>query len=280
MADNPWLARRVLNYAHQGGAREAPSSTLYAMREAVAAGATAIELDVHCTADRQLVVCHDATVDRTTNGSGRIADLTLEEVKRLDNAYWFVPGEVVAPGRADADYVHRGKAADDPAFRIPTLAEVLEEFPTTFLNFDIKLTAPTVEPYEELLAEELRRFGRTEDVIVGSFLDAATEVFSTHAPDVTTSAGTLAVAAFVRALQDGDDPPALPHAALQVPPDYEGITIVDERFVSTAHDRGIAVHVWTIDDEREMRRLIALDIDGIMTDCPSVLSGVLASTGA
>ena len=276
--DNPWLGRRVLNYAHQGGAREAPSSTLYAMREAIAAGATAIELDVHCTADRVLVVCHDATVDRTTDGTGAIADLTLDEVKRLDNAYWFVPGEVVAPGRGDDEYVHRGKAADDIAFRIPTLAEVLEEFPTTFLNFDIKQTAPTVEPYERLLAEELRRFGRTDDVIVGSFLDGATDAFAKHAPDVTTSAGTLAVAGFVRALQDGLDPPSLPHAALQVPPAYEDITIVDERFVATAHDKGMAVHVWTIDDETEMRRLLALGVDGIMTDRPSVLAGVLAAT--
>ena len=250
------------------------------MREAIAAGATAIELDVHCTADRQLVVCHDATVDRTTDGAGAIADLTLEEVKRLDNAYWFVPGEVVAPGRPDGDYVHRGKAAEDDAFRIPTLAEVLEEFPTTFLNFDIKQTAPTVEPYEELLADELRRFGRTDDVIVGSFLDGATEAFAKHAPDVSTSAGTLAVAAFVRALQDGAEPPPLPHAALQVPPAYEDITIVDERFVGTAHDRGIAVHVWTIDDEKEMRRLLDLGVDGIMTDRPSVLSAVLATTAS
>ena len=278
MGANPWLDRRVLNYAHQGGAREAPSSTLFAMHQAVAAGATAIELDVHCTADRRLVVCHDATVDRTTGATGRIADLALEEVKRLDNAYWFVPGEVVAPGRPDAEYVHRGKAPGDPAFGIPTVAEVLEAFPDTFLNFDIKQTAPTVDPYEELLADELHRFGRSDDVIVGSFLDAATEAFAEHAPDVTTSAGTLAVAAFVRALQNGEEPPELPHAALQVPPAYEDITIVDERFIAAAHDRGLAVHVWTIDDEKEMRRLLALGVDGIMTDRPSVLANVLAST--
>ena len=80
---NPWLQRRVLNFAHQGGAREAPSSTLLALHQAVAAGADALELDVHATADRHLVVCHDATVDRTTNGRGAIADLTLAEVGLL-----------------------------------------------------------------------------------------------------------------------------------------------------------------------------------------------------
>src|ERR1700687_756037 len=108
MAANPWLDRRVLNYAHQGGAREAPSSTLFALHRAVAAGADALELDVHDTADGHLVVCHDETVDRTTDGKGPIADLTLADLQSLDNAYWWVPGEVVAHGRPDADYPLRG----------------------------------------------------------------------------------------------------------------------------------------------------------------------------
>src|SRR5687768_9453981 len=95
MTTNPWLERRVLNWAHQGGAKEAPSSTLFALRQAVANGADALELDVHMTKDGVLVVCHDATVDRTTNATGAIAELTLDDVKRLDNAYWFVPGSVV-----------------------------------------------------------------------------------------------------------------------------------------------------------------------------------------
>ena len=92
---NPWMERRVLNYAHQGGAREGPSSTLFARRRALDDGAVALELDLHATADRQVVVCHDATVDRTTDGTGRIADLTVDAVQALDNAYWWVPGTVV-----------------------------------------------------------------------------------------------------------------------------------------------------------------------------------------
>lgn len=273
---NPWLERRVLNYAHQGGAREAPSSTLFAMHQAVAAGAHALELDVHATADRHLVVCHDATVDRTTEGSGAIAAMTLDEVQALDNAYWWVPGEVVAPGRPEAEYVHRGKAPADPQFRIPSLAQVLETFPDVYLNLDIKQTAPTVEPYEELLATELRRFGRSDDVIVGSFLDGATATFASLAPGVSTSAGTLAVADFYRAVDENRPPPALPHHALQVPAAYEGTVIVDRRFVTAAHQAGLAVHVWTIDDEPQMRALLALGVDGIMTDCPAVLADLLA----
>jgi glycerophosphoryl diester phosphodiesterase len=264
--ENPWLARRVLNYAHQGGAAEAPSSTMVALQKAVDAGAHALELDVHCTSDGHLVVCHDATVDATTEATGAIAELTLEEVRGLDNAYRFGP---------DDGFPYRGQGHG-----ILTLAEVLEAFPTTFLNFDIKQTAPAVPPYEAKLAEALRRFGRSDDVIVASFLDHATADFSTHAPEVSTSAGTMAVAQFWKAVQDGEDPPPMRHHALQVPPDYDGTVIVDERFVDAAHAAGTAVHVWTIDDPAEMERLLALGVDGIMTDRPSVLAGVLTKAGA
>ncbi|MBW3614956.1 MAG: glycerophosphodiester phosphodiesterase, partial [Actinobacteria bacterium] len=100
MSTNPWLERRVLNWAHQGGSREGPSSTLFAMRKAVDAGADALELDVHMSADDVLVVCHDATVERTTDGRGAIAELTLSDLKALDNAYWWVPGSVIDHGAA------------------------------------------------------------------------------------------------------------------------------------------------------------------------------------
>ena len=211
--ENPWLERRVLNYAHQGGAAEAPSSTMLALQLAIEAGAHALELDVHCTLDGRLVVCHDATVDATTEGTGAIAEMTLDEVRRLDNAYRF---------GADDGFPYRGQGHG-----VLTLAEVLEAFPTTFLNLDIKQTAPTVPPYEAKLAEALRRFGRSHDVIVASFLDAATDDFSTHAPEISTSAGTMATAQFWRAVQDDDDLPPMRHHALQVPPDYEGTVIVD-----------------------------------------------------
>ena len=272
---NPWLERRVLNYAHQGGAREGPSSTLHAMRRAVEAGAHALELDVHATADRHLVVCHDATVDRTTEGTGRIADLPLAEVQSLDNAYWWVPGSVVDHERADGDYPLRGRAPDDPDLCIPSVREVLEAFPDTYLNFDIKDTAPAVEPYEALLADLLRKSGRGDDVIVASFHDGATDAFSAVAPEVSTSAGTAAVASFYFAVQDGVSPPPIRHQALQVPAAMEGTTIVDQQFVNAAHEHGLAVHVWTVDDPAEMEALLDLGVDGIMTDRPSVLAGVL-----
>lgn len=280
---NPWLERRVLNYAHQGGAREAPSSTLYALHRAVAAGAHALELDVHATADGELVVCHDATVDRTTDGAGAIAAMTLAELRGLDNAYWWMPGEVVAFGGDPSAYPLRGRAPRDPELGIATLREVLDAFPGVFLNFDIKQTAPAVPPYEEALAAVLREYGRIDDVIVASFHDAALQAFGAIAPEISTSAGTFAVAQFWSAVQDGtpdDQLPATAYRAFQVPRAFEDHVVVDQRFVERAHERGVAVHVWTIDDAAEMALLLELGVDGIMTDCPTTLTRVLDERGA
>jgi len=252
---------------------------MLALSHAVAAGADGLELDVHATADGELVVCHDATVDRTTQGSGTIASMTLDAVRRLDNAYWWVPGEVVAPGRPAEDYKYRGRAPEDPALRVATLREVLDAWPDVLLNLDIKQTSPSVEPYEAALVAILREYGRESDVIVASFNDAATDAFSTLAPQIATSAGTVATAAFWQAVQQGTEPPATRHVALQVPAAYGTITVVDERFVEVAHRSGLAIHVWTIDEQDEMHRLVDLGVDGIMSDVPTVLEGVLLERG-
>jgi len=278
--DNPWLERRVLNFAHQGGAREGPSSTLHAMRRAVAEGAHAVELDVHATADRHLVVCHDATVDRTTEGTGRIAELTLEQVQSLDNAHWWVPDAVVRHDADPAEYLLRGRAPGDPGLRIPSLREVLEELPGTILNLDIKQSAPEVEPYEEDLARLLREYGRTDDVIVASFSDASIAAFSAAAPEIATAAASNATAAFYFAAAAGEEPPPTGACALQVPRTFGDVTVVDERFVAAAHRAGLAVHVWTVDERDEMEALLEVGVDGIMTDRPSLLGVVLAAAGA
>jgi glycerophosphoryl diester phosphodiesterase len=279
---NPWLDRRVLAYAHQGGAWESPSSTLFAIGRALEAGATAVELDVHATADGELVVCHDATVDRTTNGSGTIASHTLAELRALDNAYWFIPGADVTPGRPEGEYPYRGRAPADTDFTFATLREVLERFPDVILNLDIKQTAPVVEPYEAALAALLAEYGRTDDLIVASFLDQCTAEFSRHAPHIATSAGTVATAEFWRAVHDGAEPPPMPEGvvALQVPERQGELVVVDRLLVDAAHERGIAVHVWTINDADLMDRLLDLGVDGIISDLPTTLAGVLDRRGA
>ncbi len=275
-----WLERRVIAYAHQGGAWEAPSSTLHAIDHALEAGATGVELDVHATADGELVVCHDATVDRTTAGQGTIASFTLAQLREMDFSYWWIPGADVTPGRPDADYPFRGRAPGDRSFGIATLREVLERFPDIVLNLDIKQTAPVVAPYEESLARLLAEFGRRDDVIVASFLDPATDAFRAFAPTVPTSAGTMATAEAWQAVQAGEDLPETPAVAFQVPERQGDLVVVDEAFVAAAHRAGKAVHVWTVNDVESMGRLLGLGVDGIISDVPTTLCGVLGSAGA
>lgn len=274
---NPWLERRVLAYAHQGGEIEEPSSTLFAIDRALEIGMTGIELDVHATKDGVLVVGHDATVDRTTDGSGAIASLTIDEVKSLDAAYWFVPGVGTPHDRASDDYPYRGRASSDECFRIATLDEVLDRLPGVVLNLDIKQTAPDVVAYEPRLAETLTSYGRSDVVIVASFSDLAIRRFSELAPDVATAPGQVEITSFVQAVirDERPDEAIARHSAIQLPPRFSGIELVTEQLVAVAHELGLAVHVWTVDDPAEMERLCALGVDGIMTDRPSVLSSVL-----
>jgi len=281
MSDNPWLGRRVLAFAHQGGAREAPSSTMFALHQAVAVGADALELDVHRSADGHLVVCHDPTVDRTTDGTGCIADLSLEQLQGLDNGYWWRPGEVVDHEADPADLPLRGRAPHERHLGIATLAEVLAAFPGVLLNLDIKQTAPEVAPYEAQLAEELVAAGRTDDVIVASFSDASLDAFRAQGTGIGTSCGPRDVLALAQALATGEPIPqhVRSHVAVQVPPSFGGTDVVTAAAVHAAHDAGLAVHVWTIDDEAEMRRLVELGVDGVMTDRPSVLVAVLDELG-
>lgn len=286
---NPWLARRVLNMAHQGGEDEAPSDTLFALKTAVLKGADMLELDVHATADGEIVVLHDTTVDRTTDGSGRVDALTLAQIQSLDAAYWFVPGGGTVHGRPAADYTYRGMATGavtpEPGytaadFTIPTLREVLATFPDVPINIEIKNTAPDTIPYEKTLADLLAAFGRTDDVIVVSFLDQAIEQFKVWAPMVHTATATGETAAF---WASGQGPlPGAPnprYVALQVPITFEGITVVTPEFVADAHASGLAVHVWTIDDRAQMEWLIDIGVDGIMTNRPTLLQQVLVERG-
>jgi glycerophosphoryl diester phosphodiesterase len=290
---NPWLERRVLNIAHQGGEIEAPSNTLFAFKTAKDKGSDVLELDIHATADGELVVIHDATVDRTTNGTGRIDQMTLAQVKALDAAYWFVPDCGTCRGRPADAYAYRGFATgqrpipeelagfEPNDFRIPTLREVLETFPRDFVNVEIKSTAPETTPYEDKLAALLREFGRSTDTIVVSFLDHAVELFKLQAPEVSTATATGETALFWASAQ-GPAPgaPNPRYHALQVPIEFNGLTVVTPEFVQRAHANGLAVHVWTIDDRPTMEWLIDIGVDGIMSDRPTLLEEVLGAAHA
>src|SRR5918997_5653336 len=215
-AENPWLDRKVMNMAHQGGEDEAPSSTLYAFKRAVALGGDMLELDVHATADNKLVVIHDARVDRTTNGSGFVGDMTLAQVQALDAAYNFVPGRDNVSGLPPESYPLRGVrtgakppppgySADD--FKIPSLEEVFKAFPNVPINIEIKGRADydvgSFLRHAELLAAFMNAAGRT-DVIVVSFNDLAVERFHHLAPRFGVAPGVYGIARFEAGPSPGD----------------------------------------------------------------------------
>ena len=156
---------------------------------------------------------------------------------------------------------------------------MLEQFPGVVLNLDIKQTAPVVVPNEETLARLLAEFERSDDVIVASFLDPATDAFRRVAPQVPTSAGTLATAEFWQAVHAGTPVPDTPAVAYQVPERQGDLVVVDDAFVTAAHGCGRAVHVWTVNEPEAMERLLTLGVDGIISDVPTVLSGVLGPDG-
>jgi glycerophosphoryl diester phosphodiesterase len=256
---------------------------MHAFRHALACGADMLEMDVRATADGQVVVLHDPDVDRVTNGSGPVATLTWPEVRGLDAAHWFVPD--VGALRGATHYPLRGVAlgssdARDAApedLRIPLLAEVLEAFPDVPLTIDLKVGAPELGWFHEAVAQLLAEHGRTDDVIVGSFSADRLEAFRRVAPAIPTSAAQVEVAAFWA----GEMLPATPSlVALQVPPTYADIEVVTADFVERAHAAELEVHVWVVDEEAEMLRLVNLGVDGLVTDRPTTAARVLGSFGS
>lgn len=251
-------------FAHRGGSLIAPENTLAAFAAGLAAGADRLELDVHATADGHVVVLHDATVDRTTDGSGEVRSLALAELARLDAGFRFTD--------ESGAFSYRSRGV-----RVPTLAELLGAFPETPLNIEIKQNEP---PIEEAVLAVLDRFGARRRVLLAAEEASIMERIRAAAPEVPTSFSALEVADFIGRLGNRDwrgyRPPGI---ALQIPPAYEGIELVTAESVAAAHALGLEVHVWTIDDPAEMEALLALGMDGLMTDVPQRAAALLARLG-
>ncbi|MDQ4128114.1 MAG: glycerophosphodiester phosphodiesterase [Actinomycetota bacterium] len=258
-AGSDWPA----NFAHRGDSTRAPENTLEAFRRAVEAGAGGLELDVHLTRDGHVVVIHDATLDRTTSGSGAVDGRTLEELKGLDSGHCFSPD-------GGTTYPYRGLGLG-----VPTLAEVLEEFPDVSINIDIKDLRAGCEAAVVEVLRKARAEGRA--LIVSTYHPAVRRVRKVSGGSVATGASRREVAIFylLSALRlEGMLRPD--YDALQVPVSYGGLALVTRRFVEAAHARGVRVDAWTINDPAEMRRLLDLGVDVVMTDRPDTLAGVLA----
>ncbi|WP_406480028.1 glycerophosphodiester phosphodiesterase [Streptomyces sp. NBC_01615] len=231
-------------FAHRGGAADGLENTLAQFRRAVAAGYRYIETDVHATADGRLVAFHDSTLDRVTDGAGRIADLPWEDVR------------------------HARVGGEEP---VPLFDELLEVFPEVRWNIDVK-----AEPALLPLLDLIDRTDAWDRICVGSFSEARVARAQRLAgPRLATSYGTRGVLGL--RLRSWGIPAPLRRSAVaaQVPESQSGVPVVDRRFLRAAHARGLQVHVWTVNEPERMHRLLDLGVDGIMTDHIDTLRKVL-----
>jgi glycerophosphoryl diester phosphodiesterase len=235
-------------FAHRAGGEA--ENTLAAFARAVALGFRYLETDVRVTADGVLVAFHDATLDRVCHARGAVAGLPWRELAGVR-----VAGE----------------------HPIPRLEELLEAFPDARFNVD-----PKVDEAVEPLVGLLRRTGAVERVCVGSFSERRlARVRRALGPGLCTALGPASVrrlrlAAWGLPIGRG----AVAGDCVQVPQRHHGVPLVDARMLAAAHARGLPVHVWTVDDAAEMRRLLDLGVNGLMTDEPATLREVLVERGA
>ncbi len=254
---HPYLAGAPLLFAHRGGAGLAPENTMEAFRLAVEVWeADVLEMDVRCTADGEVVVIHDETVDRTCDGSGAVAELTWDELGGLDAGHHFVDP------RGEPSFRGRG-------VRVPRFEEVLEAFPGTRLNVDSK--CPEACPG---LVEAVRRHSAQHRVLIAAEREAHRAAARGYAGAWGASRSQIRRFWILERLGLADLVP-LGADALQVPETWQGRTVVTPSFVDAAHARNVPVHVWTVDEEDDMRRLLSWGVDGIQTDRPDRLARVL-----
>lgn len=249
-------------FAHRGGSDEAPENTLPAFEAAVALGYRYLETDVHLTADGALVAFHDETLDRVTDSRGHIANLSLDRIREADAGYWFTPdfGET---------YPFRGQGVV-----VPMLEEILMRWPDVRVNIEPKSDV-AVGPLMALL----HRLDVLDRVCIGSFSDRRLlRARALAKGKVCTSMGRNAVAMGWVLARFGRLP-RMDADCVQMPLQWRDLRVVTESFIRAAHRSGLPVHVWTVNREDEMRELLDLGVDGIMTDRPRMLRDVLSQRG-
>lgn len=219
-----------------------------------------IETDIHVTSDGVVVCLHDPTLDRTTNGRGEVAELPWREVREFDAGHTHLPAR---------GFPFRGRGV-----RIPSLEEVARTFPDLGMVLELK-----ADHTEEAVLRVIKRLGMADRVIIGSFSDARlARIRELSGGAVATSTGEEEVSRLVKAAWLGRRA-ATENVAVQIPPRSGLVPLVTKRTVKAYHRMGLAVHVWTIDDPRQMRRLLDRGVDGIMTDRPDVLRDVFEERG-
>jgi glycerophosphoryl diester phosphodiesterase len=253
-APGPWVV------AHRGGAALAPENTLEAFEKALVLGVDVLEMDLRFSADGAIVVVHDATVDRTTNGRGRVADLTLAELQDLDAAFRFE--------NRSGGFPYRGTGVTIPAF-----SDVLRELPEIRLNVEMKDFTPE---QARTLCAVLKGHDATARVLVSAFPQGAMTAFRKACPAVATGATRREAILFYYLNRVGLGRLFRSRAiALQLPLRFRGRTVISRGLVEAARASNRPVQAWTIDDASDMRRLLDMGIQAILTDRPDRLLALL-----
>lgn len=252
----------VLVIAHQGGNGLWPSNTIYAFERATEMGVDVLEMDIHRTSDGVLVLSHDETVDRLTDGSGLIKEMTFAELQELDAAYDWSEDD------HGAAFPFRGQG-----IQMPSLHEVLMAFPDMPMNIEMKQAEPSIVVE---FCDLIRAHGKQEDVLVASFHPDTMREFRSYCTEVATSGTEEEIRPYYvlnRLFLDAVYRP--PAEAFQVP-EYSGdLHVVTRRFVQGTRKHNVDVHVWTVDETADMQRLLDLGVDGIITDRPDRLLNLL-----
>tara|TARA_B100001250_G_scaffold410633_1_gene437483 strand:+ start:5469 stop:6368 length:900 start_codon:yes stop_codon:yes gene_type:complete len=246
--------------AHRGGLGLRPENTILAFQNADSLNVDVLEMDIHSSADGELVVIHDDTVDRTTNGVGRVSEINFKQLRQLDAAFNWQNNYGEIP--------YRGKG-----IRIPSLSEILKKFSHRRLLLEIKSNDVLTG---EKICHSLRQYKMQDKTVVGSFHSKALNAFSLHCPKVPTSASSIHVGTFLllHYLRLGFLYPN-PPSAFQVPEHLGRLRLVDSRFIKQIQSLNSVVHVWTVNQPETMKKLIDLGVNGIITDYPDRLSQLL-----
>jgi glycerophosphoryl diester phosphodiesterase len=247
---------KILVYAHRGGSWNAPENTMGAFREAVSLGGVDyLELDLHITRDGEIVVIHDDTVDRTTNGKGKVSEMTLAQIEQLDAGSWF---NHMFPERARPQFTRE---------RIPTLRTVIDfaKSAPIKLYIETKTVKSARRDFEQKVEEVLDEEGFDSFVVVESFDVESLKRMKAINPNLKT-------ALLVEHLTDATILLAKQVSASEIAPHHESVT---PPVVRRAHQAGLKVTAWTVDDPAEIKRLREANVDGIITNRPDLVKNLI-----
>jgi glycerophosphoryl diester phosphodiesterase len=252
-----WAGQRPLVFAHRGGCDLGPENTIAAFDLGMAAGADGLELDVHLSADGVVVVHHDKTLDRTTSGAGPLSRFTAAELAAIDAGYRY---------ERDGTCEFRGRQIG-----IPTLRDVLNRYRDIPIIIEMKVDTKEMG---EAVAAEVHRADAVDRVCMAGYGCSAVRAARQAMPHAASSACAFEVRLALYRSWVHVPVRRVPYGGYQVPEVAGSHRIVSPRFVRHAHQAGLKVQVWTVDEESDMRRLLGWGVDALISNRPDLAVGV------